>query len=67
MTTTLTGQMDSQMVEDVAKGMERFSGRDIKVTIELFTGKKPKAAPSNIHQSQNAPVGASQFNGEEDR
>jgi hypothetical protein len=59
--------MDSKMVEDVTKALERFSGLEIKVRIEVFTGRKPKADPPNTHPSKNAPVGASNFNGEEDR
>ena len=63
MQTTLIGQMDSDMVEHVSKALEWFSGREIKVTIELFTGKKPKADPSNTHQPKKAPAVEAEVNG----
>ena len=67
MQTTLTGPMDAKMVKDVTTALERFSGLDIKVTIEMFTGKKPKAEPPNTHVSKNAPATTLDRNGEEDR
>jgi hypothetical protein len=67
MQTTLTGPMDSKMGEDVIKALERFAGLEIKVTIEVFTGRKPKAEPPNAHQPKKAPVEVADFNGEEDR
>ena len=53
MQTMLTGPMDHKMVKDVTNALERFSGLDIKITIEVFTGKKPKADPPNTHVSKN--------------
>jgi hypothetical protein len=57
--------MDSGMVEDVTKALERFVGREVKVTVEVFNGKKPKVQPPNNHSSKQAPLGESEFHGEE--
>jgi hypothetical protein len=67
MQTILTGHMGSQMVKDVTRALERFSGREVKVTIDLFSGKKPKADPPNDQQSKNAPAKALNLNGEGNR
>jgi len=67
MTSTLTGQMDSKMVEDVTHALERFSGLEVKITIEVFTGKKSKVNPPNTHQSKNAPHLTLDMNGQEVR
>ena len=64
MTTTLTGPMNSKMVDDVTQALERFSGLDVKVTVEVL---KSKAASPNTHQSKKAPVATIDLNGEEVR
>jgi hypothetical protein len=58
--------MDSKMGEDATKALERFAGLEIKVTIEVFTGRKPKADPPNTHQSKTASAKVVDFNGKED-
>ena len=67
MQTTLTGHMDGDMVGNITKALERFSGREVKVTIELLNGKRSKAVPPNTHQSKHAPSHVSDFDSEEIR
>jgi hypothetical protein len=42
MTTELTGPMDSEMIEEVSKALQRFIGKEVRVTIEVSNGEKPK-------------------------
>ena len=40
METQLTGVLDEEMAQEVAKALERFKGRNVKVVISEYTGEK---------------------------
>jgi hypothetical protein len=42
MKTELTGQMDSDMIEEMTKAAERFRGREVRIVIEENNGQERK-------------------------